>query len=108
LESRTSGVAFTVVQPAQVKTAMIQGQARPRALPMVTPDDVASAVVDAVRRGRFEVWVPRSQAASTKLGAMLPRPVREGLLRAVGVTRIAGKSDPEARRAYHQRAFGRD
>jgi short-subunit dehydrogenase len=108
LEYRTSGVAFTVVQPAQVETAMIQGQARPRALPVVMPDEVATALVDGVRHGRFEVWVPRSQAASAKLGAMLPRPVREALLRAVGVTRIAGKADPEARRAYHQRAFGRD
>jgi hypothetical protein len=29
------------------------------------------------------------------------------VLRMIGVTRIAGDSDPEARRDYHQRAFGR-
>jgi hypothetical protein len=34
--------------------------------------------------------------------------MRELVLRAVGVPRIAGDSDPEARRAYHRRAFGRD
>jgi short-subunit dehydrogenase len=108
MEYRGSGVLFTVVQPSQVQTAMIDGQARPRALPVVTPDDVAAAVLDAVRHQRFEVWVPRSQAASAKLAAILPRPVREALMRALGVTRIAGDSDPDARRVYHQRAFGRD
>jgi hypothetical protein len=77
-------------------------------LPLVTPDDVAAAIVHAVQNGRFEVWVPRSQGVSAKLGAMLPRPLREGLMRAIGVTRIAGDSDPDVRREYHRRAFGRD
>jgi NAD(P)-dependent dehydrogenase (short-subunit alcohol dehydrogenase family) len=108
LEYRGSGVAFTVVQPAEVETAMIDGLARPRALPVVTPEDVAAAVLDAIRHKRFEVWVPRSQAASAKLATILPRAARETLLRALGVTRIAGDADPDARRAYHRRAFGRD
>jgi short-subunit dehydrogenase len=105
LEYRTSGVAFTVVQPAQVETAMLDGQARPRALPQVTADDVAVAVVGALGSGRFEVWVPRSQGVTAKLGALLPRRVREAILRAVGVTRIAGETDAAARRGYHDRAF---
>jgi NAD(P)-dependent dehydrogenase (short-subunit alcohol dehydrogenase family) len=108
MEYRGSGVKFTVVQPSQVETDMLAGQGRPRALPQVSPDDVAVALVDAVRRGRFEVWVPRSQGVTVKLGNILPRPARELLMRAVGVTRIAGDSDPDARRAYHRRAFGRD
>ena len=99
LEYRGSGVNFTLVQPAQVETGMLDGQARPRALAQVSADDVAAAVVDALRRKRFEVWVPRSQGASAKLGAVLPRPVREMLFRLLGVTRIAD---------YHRRAFGRD
>ena len=85
---------------------MIQGQARPRALPLIQPGDVAEAVVDALRTGRFEVWVPRSQAASGKLAAILPRRAREALLLALGVGRIAGDTDEAARRPYHDRAFG--
>src|SRR5436190_2846412 len=108
LEYQGSGIDFTLIQPAQVETAMIDGQARPRALPLVTADDVAAAVLDALRRKRFEVWVPRSQAASAKLAAILPRAVRELLYRALGVTRIAGATDQERRRGYHRRAFGRD
>jgi NAD(P)-dependent dehydrogenase (short-subunit alcohol dehydrogenase family) len=108
MEYRGSGVAFTLVQPSQVETAMIAGQGRPRALPQVTPDDVAAATIRAVQDGRFEVWVPRSQGVSVKLGAVLPRSMRELLMRALGVTRIAGDTDADARRAYHRRAFGRD
>jgi short-subunit dehydrogenase len=108
LEYRGSGVSFTLVQPSQVETGMIDGQGRPRALPIVTADDVAVAAVNAIRHKRFEVWVPRSQGASVKLGQILPRRARELVLRAVGVGRIAGDSDPEARRGYHRRAFGRD
>jgi short-subunit dehydrogenase len=107
LEYRGSGVRFTVVQPSQVRTAMIDGQPQPRALPVITPQDVADAVLDALRLGRFEVWVPRSQGRSAKLGALLPRPARDLVLRTIGVTRIAGDSDPEARRNYHLRTFGR-
>ena len=108
LEYRASGIEFTVVQPAQVETAMMDGQGRPRALPIITPEDVAAAVLDAIMRRRFEVWVPRSQGATAKLSAILPRPVREAVMRLLGVTQIAGAYDPDARASYHQRAFGRD
>jgi short-subunit dehydrogenase len=107
MEYRGSGVGFSVVQPGQVETAMLDGQARPRLVALVTPDDVASAVLDAVRRDRFEVWVPRSQAIAFKLGNVLPRAAREGILRATGLGKIAGGTDQGARRGYHERMFGR-
>jgi short-subunit dehydrogenase len=108
LEYRGSGVEFSVVQPAQVETAMLDGQGRPSTLAQVTADDVAKGVLDALRRRRFEVWVPRSQAASVKLGAILPRRARELIFRLVGLDRIAGDTDAAARSDYHRKAFGRD
>jgi short-subunit dehydrogenase len=107
LEYRGSGIDFSLILPAQVETGMLDGQARPRALAQVTADDVAAAVLDALRGGRFEVSVPRSQGASVKLATILPRGVRELMFRALGVTRIAGETDAEARRDYHRKAFGR-
>jgi NAD(P)-dependent dehydrogenase (short-subunit alcohol dehydrogenase family) len=106
LEYRDSGLRFSLIQPAQVETGMLAGQARPRLLPIVTPDDVAAAVVGAVRDNRFEVWVPASQGITAKLGAALPRPAREAVMRALGVGRIAGDTDRTARRSYHDRMFG--
>ena len=108
LEYHGSGVRFSVVQPSQVETPMIEGQGRPRALPIITPEDVAAAVLDAIARQRFEVWVPRSQGATAKLSAILPRRARDAAMRLLGVNKIAGAYDPAARADYHQRAFGRD
>jgi hypothetical protein len=85
---------------------MIEGQARPRLLPVVTPEDVAAAVLQALRTRRFEVWVPRSQGITAKLGLLLPRRARDLVLQAIGVPRIAGDTDQGARRGYHRRAFG--
>src|SRR5205085_5361185 len=50
LEYRRSGLSFSLVLPSQVETGMLDGQARPRALPQVSADDVAAAVLDALRR----------------------------------------------------------
>jgi NAD(P)-dependent dehydrogenase (short-subunit alcohol dehydrogenase family) len=107
LEYRESGLRFSVIQPAQVKTAMLDGQAQPPMLAQVTAEDVAEAVLDAVRKNRFEVWVPRNQAVTAKIGNILPRRAREAILRAMGVDRIAEKTDQAARRGYHERKFGR-
>lgn len=107
LEYRESGIAFTLVHPSQVETAMIDGQPRPRLLPVVKPDDVARLVLEAVLQKKFEVWVPSTQWLSVKLGNLLPRAARERVLLGLGVGRIAGDADQTARRAYHERMFGR-
>jgi NAD(P)-dependent dehydrogenase (short-subunit alcohol dehydrogenase family) len=107
LEYRGTGLRFSVIQPGQVETAMLDGQGRPALVARVTPDEVAAAVLDAVRKNRFEVWVPRNQAATAKIGNILPRRAREGILRMIGVEKIAGETDQAARRSYHERMFGR-
>jgi short-subunit dehydrogenase len=106
LEYRGSGLRFSLIQPSQVETQMLEGQGRPKRVPLITPEDVATAVLDAVQRNRFEVWVPASQGVSAKVGAIAPRRVREAVMRAIGVGEIGGKTDPEARRPYHERMFG--
>lgn len=108
LEYADSGLRFTVVQPAQVDTAMIEGQGGSKLLPVISADEVGEAVLDAVLRNRFEVWVPSSQGVTAKIGNVLPRRAREAVLRAVGVGKVAGDVDAEARRTYHERAFRHD
>jgi NAD(P)-dependent dehydrogenase (short-subunit alcohol dehydrogenase family) len=107
LEYRASGIGFTLVHPSQVKTGMLDGQPHPRLLPQVSADDVSRAVLDAVRDERFEIWIPSNQWLAVKLGNLLPRAAREAMLLAIGVGRIAGDADFEARRGYRERMFGR-
>ena len=107
LEYRGSGIAFSVVHPAQVETAMLDGQGRPPLLPRVTPDDVAAAVLNAVRREKFEVWVPSSQAIAFRVGTCCPGSSGKASCGGPGSDRIAGETDQGARRGYHERMFGR-
>jgi NAD(P)-dependent dehydrogenase (short-subunit alcohol dehydrogenase family) len=107
MEYRGSGIRFSLIQPAQVETAMLDGQGRPGLLAQVSAEEVAGAICGAIEADRFEVWVPASQGVTAKLGALLPRAPREGLMRWLGLGRIAGEADLEARREYHERAFGR-
>jgi short-subunit dehydrogenase len=100
-------VRFSLIQPSQVETAMIDGQARPRLMAVVSPDEVAAAVLRAVREDRFEVWVPGAQAVAAKAAALLPRRAREAALLAMGIARLTGDTDHAERRAYHERRFGR-
>jgi len=107
MEYRGSGLRFSLIQPAQVETATIDGQPRPKLLAQITPGDVAAAVVDAVEHDRFEVWVPRNQAVTAQLSNLLPRRAREAIMRGLGVGRIAGGVDRAARSGYHEKMFGR-
>ena len=52
------------------------------------------------------MWVPRSQGYTAKLSTVLLRSAREAILRAIGVTKIAGETDAAARGDYHRKAFG--
>jgi NAD(P)-dependent dehydrogenase (short-subunit alcohol dehydrogenase family) len=105
IEYRHTGLRFSVIQPSQVETAMLAGQARPRLLPVVSADDVAAAIVRAVDENRFEVWVPGTQGVAARLGGLLPRRAREALLLTIGVARLTEGTDAAVRRDYHERMF---
>ena len=51
-----TGVAVLVVRPGFVRSKMTEGL--PDAPLAASPEDVADAIVDGVRRGRHTVWVP--------------------------------------------------
>jgi NAD(P)-dependent dehydrogenase (short-subunit alcohol dehydrogenase family) len=107
LEHRDSGVRFFILHPGYIPTAMTQGTKRPsRLLPTATPDDCARAVVEAVRHNRFDVWSPANQWIGIKLGHLLGRAVRDRVLVAMGIGKIAEHIDPLARANYYARAFG--
>jgi len=70
----------------------------------IEPEDVAEAIVDALRRPRVNVFVPRSLGAVNRLAQMLPRAGGEWLGRALGVDRVTWEADRSERTAYEARA----
>ena len=103
-EVRGSGVQVSVVLPSAVNTDLAAGLAHTRGVPMVQPEDVAAAILAALVRPRFEVFVPRSMGVLINSGHFFPRRVREGIARLLGSNELLGQADMAARAAYEERA----
>ena len=100
-ELRGTGVELSVVMPGIVRTELAAGTGKGSVV--LTPQQVARAIVAAVERPRFDVYVPRSFAGLSAISALLPRRAREALLRAAGAERATAQTTPEQRAAYEAR-----
>jgi len=107
-ELRGTGIDVTCVMPILANTELSAGLGQARGLRNVEPEQVADAIVDALRTGRAEVYVPRMVGPLHQLAAALPRAGREALARAVGADQVLVRVDAEARRDYEERAAASD
>jgi NAD(P)-dependent dehydrogenase (short-subunit alcohol dehydrogenase family) len=103
LELRGTGVEVTLVLPTFVRTELTTGLASPRTR-SVRPEDVAAEVVAALKRPRFDVWVPRSTGPLVQFAAPLPRRAREAIARWLKAHEALLKTDRAARAGYEARA----
>jgi NADP-dependent 3-hydroxy acid dehydrogenase YdfG len=103
-ELRGSGVELSVVMPVLVDTELATGVRTAWGVPRLAPEDVAEAIVETLRRPRFDVFLPRSIGPLTVAGWLLPRRVRELLHRAIRADRVLADVDSSARRGYELRA----
>jgi NAD(P)-dependent dehydrogenase (short-subunit alcohol dehydrogenase family) len=104
VELRGSGVEVSVVMPGIVKTELTTGLADARGVKTLVPEEVADAIVGALRKPRFDVFVPRSSGPLVQIGAALPRRLRLAIGRALKVDQTTGNTDRGARVAYEARA----
>jgi NADP-dependent 3-hydroxy acid dehydrogenase YdfG len=103
-ELRGSGVDVSCVLPVVVRTELAAGTSDTRFVSRLEPEDVADAVVATLRVPRFEVFVPRFMSAMMTFAAVLPRPARDGLARALKADRVFMDVDPASRSDYELRA----
>jgi NADP-dependent 3-hydroxy acid dehydrogenase YdfG len=99
-----SAVELSYVMPFVVKTELGTGTQNARGMKKLEPSDVADAIVDALKRGVVDVWVPRSSHLTHRLSAILPRRLSEGIARAIKADRVLMGADQQARAAYELRA----
>lgn len=105
LELRGTGVLVSCVMPAVVRTELASGLGEAKFFKSVQPEDVAQAIADALRRPKFDVFVPASLDAMGRITRLLPRRAAEGLLRALGGDKIlASATHSSARAEYESRA----
>src|SRR3954469_19233775 len=70
-ELRGTGVEVTVVMPGFARTELAAGVPDLRGVKRVTPEEVATATVDALKFPRFDVWVPRRLGPLIAFGGIL-------------------------------------
>ncbi len=105
-ELHGTAVDVSVVMPVVVNTELGSGLPETRAFKAVQPEDVAAAIVDALRTGRFDVYVPKSTSGLVRLNALLPRRAMEALSRALKGDQVLMNPDHAARAAYETRMEG--
>jgi NADP-dependent 3-hydroxy acid dehydrogenase YdfG len=108
LQYLDSPVEVSCVMPAIVQTELATGLKATRGVKPTTPEDVAEAIVDALKFPRFDVIVPKSAAVANGVLQLLPRRGREGLARALGADKALIEADQGARKGYEVRAAHSD
>jgi short-subunit dehydrogenase len=103
-ELRGSGIEVSVVMPGIVRTELTTGLVDTPAFKSSTPEEVADAVVDAIKSARFDVYVPKSIGVAWAVFNLVPRRMRETVARAIGLDRALLGADRAARAAYEARA----
>jgi NAD(P)-dependent dehydrogenase (short-subunit alcohol dehydrogenase family) len=105
MELRGSGVEVSVVMPAIVRTELTLGVEEARFVKSITPEDVASAIVKALLRPRFDVFVPSSLGPINRFTRLLPRSTGEWIVRRLkGDQVMVNAAHSTAREDYEARA----
>jgi NAD(P)-dependent dehydrogenase (short-subunit alcohol dehydrogenase family) len=104
VEFRESGIEFSCVMPSLVNTELTAGVKAGRGIDKAEPEDVADAIVGALRVPAFDVFVPRSVGRINKFLTMLPRAAAEAIGRALDADKVMVHADMKERAAYEERA----
>ncbi len=102
-ELRDTGVELSVVMPAVVNTELGSGLPDTPGVKKLEPEDVAEAIVGALKLPKFDVWVPSSSAVIDKLIHPLPRRAREAVGRLLKADKVLSAPDRAERAAYEDR-----
>jgi NAD(P)-dependent dehydrogenase (short-subunit alcohol dehydrogenase family) len=102
-ELKGTPVHMTVVLPGVVNTELTSGLPSVPGPRPVEPAEVAAAIVRALERPQFEVYVPRRLGRAIKVMAALPDPVKQVVRRMSKADAVLLGADPVARAAYLER-----
>jgi NAD(P)-dependent dehydrogenase (short-subunit alcohol dehydrogenase family) len=102
-EHGANGIEFTVVMPAMVNTELTAGVKAGRGVEKAEPEDVADAIVDALKLPKFDVFVPKSVGRINKAMQFMPRAAREKVAQLFEADKVMVQADMEGRRAYEER-----
>jgi short-subunit dehydrogenase len=107
VELRASPVDITLVLPTVVETELTRGlKHHTIGIPTLKPDQVARAIVGAIERPRFEVYVPRTLRPTFGLAAIMPRRAAKLVARLAKSDQVLMDVDSGARAGYEAEFLG--
>lgn len=80
-------IGISTICPSYISTGLFDGATPPRLTSMLTPEHVASAVVQAVLRNKKFVMLPWSARLLYTIASLLPAPLFRIICRSIGVSR---------------------
>lgn len=98
-ELRGSGVAISAILPGVVDTELAAGTATGAAA-LLSPDDVATAVLDVIARPRFLTTLPGYVGPLVAAAGLLPQGIRDRVLRRMVPDQVAATKGSAARDRY--------
>jgi NAD(P)-dependent dehydrogenase (short-subunit alcohol dehydrogenase family) len=102
-EYRSTDIDVSIVMPVGVNTELYSGLPAARGIKTAEPEDVAEAIVEALRTGRVDVYVPKSLKGVFRLMNVVPRSVADFVSKVLKADQILINPDHLARGAYEQR-----
>ncbi len=102
-EMRKTDIDVSIVMPVVVNTELGSGLQRSRGIKVVEPEDVATAIVQALQTGRVDVYVPRQVGVLMKFGQVLPRSVADFVTKVLKGDQVLVNPDHLLRQAYESR-----
>jgi NAD(P)-dependent dehydrogenase (short-subunit alcohol dehydrogenase family) len=104
MENAEFGIEFSIVMPVVVRTELGSGLKETRGVKSVGPEEVAAAIVDAIKLPKRDVFVPRETGVIHKATYPLPQRAQMAVAKAMKGDRILLDIDHGQRAAYEDRA----
>ena len=102
-ELESMGVGVTTIMPSFTNTELISGTRPVKTIVPLDPDVVARAIVNSIRTGADEVYVPKSLKPTGAVFGLLPRRWRQRLYHRMGLDQAFTQVDRAQRQDYLDR-----
>ncbi|TQC46245.1 SDR family NAD(P)-dependent oxidoreductase [Rhodococcus sp. WS4] len=103
LELTGSGINLSSVGPGIVKTELAAGLQEMRGMRGVTPEEVADAIIEGLRRKRHAIFSPGVVGIAAHVYGALPYTLRSLLFRVTKIDRLGPQIDEGTRKDYEAR-----
>ncbi len=103
VELKDTPVQISVVMPSLANTDLAMGMTAGRFVDLIEPEDIAEAIVEAIKYPKFDVYVPKKIGPLMKLTSIMPRGAQDVVGKIFQTDKIGTEIDSGKRSDYINR-----